>query len=475
MVDSSRKGKQGFVKRIMSAAARYTQTRLRNPFTDHAPNTSWQERAWDHYDHSPEVRFAAGWVANAMSKATLYAGRRNTDGSVDPAPDDHPAAEIVASIAGGPAGQSQFLADFGPHLVVAGEGWVVIKPRPMSKCDDWHVLSVLELKRGRAGLEAEITGESLLIPAYDPNRPADPEAPVAIRVWDPHPRRHIEADSPIRSSLDLLDQLRMLDSAITAVAKSRLTGRGVLLIPQGTRFPSTPGQQGAEDDLLEVFMQVAETAIREPDSAAATVPIILEVPQESIGQIQLLTFESQFDDLAVKLREELIKRFAMGLDTPAEVLLGMSNMSHWGAWATNEEAVRLAVEPRLALVADALTDQYLRPLLGDQCPDVDDWVVWYDTSALRVRSNRAQTALEVYDRGAISAAALRRETGFDEADAPDPTSTNPGERQTGGRPGDQPQPRVVLPVDETPGPPQTDQPGDLPPLPPAPTDMEVTL
>src|SRR5690606_36211300 len=69
---------------------------------------------------------------------------------------------------------------------------------------------------------------------------------------------------------------------------------------------------------------------------------------------------------------------------------------------------------------------------------------WYDTSPLRVRQNRSQTALEVYDRGAISEAALRRETGFDDSDAP-ATRTSPRAIPAPPR----------RPVDETAAPPET--------------------
>lgn len=44
--------------------------------------------------------------------------------------------------------------------------------------------------------------------------------------------------------------------------------------------------------------------------------------------------------------------------------------------------------------------------------------MWSDNSPLRVRTNRSETALQAFDRGVISAEALRRETGFDDGDAP---------------------------------------------------------
>lgn len=405
-------------RELVAAASRYTSRRIRAKPVDQ----SWQERAWAFYDAVPEVRFAATWIANAMSGARLYAGRRNDEGKIEPLPPEHRASQLVASIAGGPDGQAQLLGDFGPQLVIAGEGWVVIRPTVadgMVTGESWHVLSVREVRAQSGKLVAELDGEETDIPGFDPDAAHDPTAPVALRVWEPHPARSREADSPVRSSLTLLEELQLLNAAVAAIARSRLTGRGILLVPKGTRFPGTPVNGEEEDDLIDVLMTVAETAYKEPESAAATVPIILEVPAEAIGQIQRLTFESDFDELALKLRDEAIRRFATGLEVPAEILLGQGDVNHWGAWALQEEAIRLGVAPKLSTVAHGFTSQWLRPLLeAENVEDADRCLVWYDTSPLRVRTNRSETALKVYEAGALSAKALRRETGFEESDAP---------------------------------------------------------
>ncbi|MGW9410290.1 hypothetical protein [Streptomyces diastaticus] len=438
---------------ITAAASRYTARKTKNQTK--GTDSGWQSRAWSFYDTTPEVRFAAQWISGAMSAATLYAGRLADDGkTIEPVPPGDRAAEIVASIAGGPEGQSQLLGRFGPHLVVPGEGWIVVQPNE-DGTQDWHVLSVQEVRKQGQKLVADIEGEPVEVPPADPDGGGNDTDPIAIRVWQPHPRTFMEADSPVRASLVLLEELQLLNAAVAAIARSRLTGRGVLLVPQGTRFPSTPVQGDAEDDLIEVFMQVAETAIREPESAAATVPLILEVPAEHIAAIKRLTFESDFDELALKLRDEAIRRFATGMDVPAEVLLGSTGLNHWGVWAMKEEAITLGVQPRLDTVTHALTTRWLRPILQADVEDAHRYVVASDTAGLRVRGNRSQTALDVYKAGGvISAAALRRETGFDESDAP--TAEEEAERR-----GPQPEPTddrpapADLPVDESESEPDT--------------------
>ncbi|MFF0092694.1 hypothetical protein ACFYSF_22410 [Streptomyces canus] len=457
---------------LTAAASRYIDRKLTRGARGATTNDARQGLAWQMYHATPEVRFAATYMANGMSGATLYAGRRADDGTIEPAPDGHRASEIVQQIAGGPDGQAKLLGAFGKHLTVPGEGWIIVRPNsdvlnPLAPEDghDWRVLSTKEVRQQSGKLSALIDGEDVEIPAGDPEN-LDPDAPVAIRVWEPDPEDSMLADSPVLSSLELLEELRLLNAAVKAIARSRLTGRGILLVPKGTRFPTRPGQNEAEDDLIEVLMMIAETAIREPESAAATVPIVLEVPADSISDFKLLTFESDFDELAIKLREEAIKRFATGLEMPAELLLGMGDTNHWGAWMLTSEAIRMGIEPKCATVAYALTQQWLRPLL--QAEDVEDWhrwLCWYDTAGLRVRTNRSETALQAYDRKVISAKALRRETGFEESDAPD-AAEEAARDETPDDEGQTSPTKPDLPVDET-----QEEPDTLPASArPAPTD-----
>lgn len=439
--------------KLTAAGARYTQRKNRSV---KSVDQGWQRRAWAHFA-TPEVRFVATWVGNAMSRARLFAGTRGTDGQVIPLPPSHRASELVAAMAGGITGQAQMLKKFGPHLVVPGEGWIVIRPKldreERRTGEEWCVLSTSEVQQQGNRLTADINGVAIDIPGDDPDGESDPNVPIAIRVWNPHPEKYMEADSCVRASLEVLDELRLLSAAVAAIARSRLTGRGIVLIPKGTRFPAAPGQSSAEDDLIDVLIEVAETAYREPESAAATVPIFLEVPAETIAAIKRLTFESSFDDLAIKLREEQIRRWANGSDTPPEVLLGMGAANHWSAWSISEDAITYAIEPKLDTFTDAVTTQWLQPALeAERVEGWDEILVHYDTSPLRVRANRSQTALEVYDRGELSGPALRRETGFEESDAPAEAVTPPPPA-TDDEAGEEQAP-ADLPVDETNNPPQ---------------------
>lgn len=378
--------------------------------------------AWDHWETIPEVGAFASWISNAMSGAVLFAGVRGPDGEILPAPANSRASQLVASIAGGPEGQGVFLGESGTQQAVAGDQWVVIIPDPQSddmSRDKWYVLSTEEVTVQRGKVKATVNGETVEIPEYDPDNPPGPDEPVYMRIWDPSPRRHQWATSPVIRAAVVLEELRLLNAAVAAIARSRITGRGLLLVPAGTRFPVQPGQDQAEDSLLDMFIEVASTAIREPESAAATVPIVLEVPGDLIAGVKWLQFASEFDSMALQLRDEAIRRFAAGADIPAEILLGMGDVNHWGAWALTAEALRMGAEPRLARVCQGLTQMWLQPILeaeGD--PNASDYLIWYDTSGLRSSSNKGANAIEAFKQGIISAKAARRELGFTEADAP---------------------------------------------------------
>lgn len=407
--------------------------------------------AWELWEQVPEVGAYADWISNAMSGAILFAGKRAADGTVDKAPDESRAAQMVSAIAGGPDGQSVMLGDVGTQLAVAGELWTLIipaEPKPGQATSDqdmaddrWVTLSTQEVSQQRGKITALVDGVERDIPEFDPDEP-DETIPVVFRTHKASPRKHHLATSPVIRAITVLEELRLLNAAVAAIARSRITGRGVLLVPAGARFPTTPGQDPAEDSLLETFIEVASTAIREPESAAATVPIILEIPGDLINGVKWLQFDSEFDALAIQLREEAIRRFAVGADVPAEVLLGLGETNHWGAWALTAEALRLGVEPKLALFCQALTEQWLQPLLeAEGVEDASEWIVWYDTSALRSSSNKGANALEAFDKGLISDVAARRELGFTEDDAP---NARPAPRTSEGS---------TLPVDSTQTPP----------------------
>jgi hypothetical protein len=372
---------------------------------------SWQQEAWRFYDITGELRFAANYIANVISRATLVAGKRSPTGATsDPDKTSPKAQAAMAALFGGPENQASMLSAFGLHMTVAGEGYLV--NRVDSGMARWEVFGTQEIRNRGANwyIDYGISGQKQIQLSDDD---------IVIRVWRPHPRRRIEADSPVRAMLPVLTELEYLTRHIYAQVTSRLAGAGLLFLPQSMKFPAPPANQPNMTE-LDAFMALLGdamlTPITNPESPAALVPVAISVPDELVGKAaELMHFWSDLDQHAVELRTEAIRRFALGMDLPPEIVLGTANTgsaaNHWTAWQIEEASIKVHIEPLLQLICDALTDGYLVPATGDPTD-----AVLFDTSNIRLRPDRSKEAIELFDRGQLDGAALRRENGFDETD-----------------------------------------------------------
>jgi hypothetical protein len=223
---------------------------------------------------------------------------------------------------------------------------------------------------------------------------------------------------------------------VSAQVDSRLAGAGMLLVPasaaSAVRQQANVNDAGEDSDpLTDALMESMITPIRDRASASAIVPLVVTVPDESIAAFKHMTFAGPLSAISKDLREEAIRRLALGLDAPPEVLLGTAAQNHWGAWLVREDVVSTHLEPPLAILCDALTTQYLQPVLvgGGMTPEqARKFVVWYDVSHLVSRPNRFADAMSLYKEGAISSASLRAAGGFGDDDAP-PKLASPSAEQ----------------------------------------------
>ena len=399
---------------------------------------TWQRDAWDFYDAVGELRFGCQWIANAMSRVNLVAAMPPLGPGDEPTPIDtddegvttvqRRAVEVVASIADGINGQGQLLSSFGIQLTIAGLAWLVVEPDPdTDEFGTWNVLSSEEVRADNGGgLELRVNEREW--------RPIDPDA-LVIKVWRRHPRKQWEADAPTRGVMSVLREIDLLTKHIHASAQSRLAGAGILAIPSEAVFPPGQGPQtsrgvdpddenitAAEDTFVETLIEGMTVPLTDRGSAAAVVPLVIKVPGELVDKITHIRFDTPFDERVLALMENAIKRLALGLDIPPEILTGTSAMNHWGAWQVAEEAITMHVEPLSETVVNALTVGYLRPALeaeGFSAEDIASVMVWYDTSDLRTRPDRSKGAVEAYDRYELSADAMLREIGLNVDDGPD--------------------------------------------------------
>lgn len=398
----------------------------RNPSAVKLDTAGWQAEAWGYYDTVGELRFGVNWLANALSRVNLVAAVPPRTQGDEPTPIDvemadaaqRRAVELVSEMAGGVAGQGQMLASAARQLTVPGVGYIYAKADEITDAFTlWRVLSNDEVRRTTGVIEVRHheTG------AHTPIGPND----LLVKLWRSHPRFAWVPDSPVRAVLSSLLEIQLICSRIVADATSRLAGNGLLVLPTEAVFaasqsPTDPDSPDAEaDDFVETFMEVMQVPIRDRTSPAAVVPLIVKVPGEFAEAVRHITFWSEFDTNLEPLRQSAVKRLALGLDMPPEVLLGMGDSNHWSAWQIAEEAITLHIEPLAETVCHAFTVGFLQPALEAEGFPKSVAMVWYDTSDLTTRPDRSASAGEAHARGKLTDEAYLRELGLDASDLPD--------------------------------------------------------
>jgi hypothetical protein len=406
---------------IYAAAKNFTIGKARKgvPATSEtSTGEPWQDTGWDFYDTNGEYRYAVDWVGNLLSRAKLFVVENGMP------TENQLAIDVMAALFGGEDGQSEMLRSLGVHFTVAGEAYIIGVDDEDE--DDWYVIASTEIKRGGdgtfsvKGLKLEIVEGSSLV----------------MRLWRSHPRKPWKANSPTRAVLPILAELEKLTMHVAAQLDSRLAGAGLLLVPSEMSFPKLPTQSSAADPdaedssspanagaqaFIDMLIEVMSTAIGDRSDASALVPIVLQVAGEYLEKVQHLKFWSELDEKAIELRNEAIRRLALGMDMPPEVLTGVADVNHWGAWQIDESSIKAHSEPLLKAITSSLTSGYLHRVLEAEGMDPETartFTIKADTSQLRMRPNRSKEAIELYEHGELSAEAMRRENGFDESDAP---------------------------------------------------------
>lgn len=373
----------------------------------------WQNEVWAYYDNLGEFNFGISWQAAMLSRVRLKAAKL-TPGSDEPEiVSDGPAAELMMNFGGGVTGQAQLMKRLTVQLQVPGECYLIGETQA-DKTEKWMVRAVDEI-RSQSKTYLVIDEES--VNAGEDWRPISSNS-LVTRVWRPHDRYYHLADSPARSAREIMRELELVNRKIQAEYLSRLASAGLLGIPDELVFPVREEFADAPNPLVAEFIEIASEAIKRPGTASSVIPIPITGPAESIDKLKLIDFTLKIDEKIIDKRDSAIKRLATKLDMPAEILLGMGDVNHWGAWQLEEGALKTHIAPVAELICDSLTRGYLKPRLEASGEDPNGWVVWYDMSELSHRPDRSDGATLAYDRLELSSEAYRRELGFGEEDQP---------------------------------------------------------
>ncbi|MFE2934852.1 hypothetical protein [Streptomyces sp. NPDC059278] len=412
---------------VMASAALISKEQVRSVV---GRKQDWQRDGWDLYDSVPELRFGVSWIANACSRARLYVGIIDPDGSSEPTPVsadpdedgviDQAAVKALApleELGGGQLGQSEMLRRIAIHLNVPGESYVVGFDDPETDDRCWLVCSPDEIQS--SGSTVKITSPDM------PNEQIeiDPAQATILRIWRPHPRLAHLADSPLLALRQPLRELVDLSAHITASAESRLAGAGVLFVPDELTTPSPEQSEGANplhpDPFTAALIEAMAAPLKNRDSASAVVPLVVRGPADKGKELKHLAFSTDLDANVQTLRESAIRRVATGMDMPPEVLTGLGDSNHWSAWQVEESAIKLHIEPLLALICDSLTTNFLQPILEAlEFENPKKYAIWFDSSELTMRPNRAPESMQAHEAGLISDDTARRDLGYSDEDAP---------------------------------------------------------
>lgn len=385
----------------------------------------WQQRALAYYDLVGEAWFASQFYARHLAQIRLCVGKMGDDGQFAELEDESPATAYLDRIKDpGGTGRSQFQASYGRLMFITGEGYTLVT-QPDDEEEHWEFVSSDELRVGTDNQYMRYQAPSMGPQPLTGNGGEEggytglAENATVYRMWRKHPRYSALADSPMKAVLDLFEELLLLQNAVAARVKSRLSAAGILLWPEEAGFKSQDAQKSDEDilddPLLNELVQSANAAIQNPGSASGVTPIIIRIAAEYIESVKHL----QFFDPGVAypetgLRMEVIRRIALGVDFPPEVLLGMADANHWTSWQIDETTARSHIFPMCQMLCDDLNSSYFRPALReDEIEGWEDLVIGFDASAIVVEPDQSKLALELHAAGLLQGDDVLEVSGFE--------------------------------------------------------------
>lgn len=383
---------------------------------------AWQERALKYIDLVPELNFASRFYAKMLKQARLFPGRALSDGTIEEI-QEGPPVDLLARIRDPGGGRSQIQGSYGRLMFTTGEGVLFGRNLEDPARERWSFVwsGELDIKKDEGtGLVTEIvhkkTGTAGQPKTYGP------EEAVAYSMWTPHPRHSAEPDSPMRSVLDIAEELIILTMAVRATAVTRLT-EGIMFLPQELS-PGSIDPEGDEDPENDPFAtDWADHLVAQVENfgeAEARVPFIAWVNSDLIEKIRhIKTHDPANDYMERELRKEAVERLAIGLDWPPEALTGLGGTNHWAALQILGDQWKSHGLSVAQQFAGDLVDAYLRPALRDEKDEgADDVVIGIDASQIVVKADRSDDARAGLREGAIGPRGWRKLTNTPEDYAP---------------------------------------------------------
>jgi hypothetical protein len=384
-------------------------------------NREWQVEAWRLYDIVPELHKLAGRIGESVAQARLYVTQVDETGEETGEVTEERIRRLAAVPMGTGAQRDDNLRLAGTDLAVGGECWIVgegAATSPETAEGSWFVVTGAALSREGDNIVVKRPqqrgGSKLkLVDGTD----------ILIRCWRPHPNDTDQADSFTRSAIVPLREIELLTRREFAELDSRLTGAGIMFMPEGIDFPREEDDPEGLAGFMAYIQRATSASMRDQSRASAMVPIMATIPDqflEHLDKIKPINFWSELSAEITPMKDKAISRLASSAEIPGEVLTGIGNANHWTAWLISEEGIRW-IRGYLGLIADAMTRGFLSLALASmKVANPERYAFAFDTSALAAKPNRLDDALKLRELFLLSDEETVKAGAFDEEQMPDP-------------------------------------------------------
>jgi hypothetical protein len=376
---------------------------------------SWQSDAWRLYDITGQLRFVANWAGACLSRCILRVHEVTDQGNIGAIVDDPEISQLGSGPLGIGNSRAEALRLCGIDLFVAGEAYLIAESEGGPNGSDlWWVVTARQIKK---------LGDTITIPRSPMHGGGvftyRPGVDLILRMWTPHPDDANEPDSSTRSAIPDLRLMEAIRRRQFAELDSRLTGAGLLFVPDSIDLPRGEDDPEGPDGFATMLMRTMATSLRDRTSAAAMVPIVVQGAADDIEKVKHLTFWTPMSEQLSDMWKQALTGLGESLDVPPEVMAGLGGSNHWSAWAISDAAVGELIEPLAGRVAAALTVGYLWPALESLGYDPEKYVYQFDTGLLVVRPNRTADAMTYHAAGLISDETARNAGAWNDDDEPD--------------------------------------------------------
>lgn len=383
-------------------------------------NKEWQNEAWRLYDLIPELHKISGRIGDSLAQARLYVTEVDETGEETGEVTEERIRQLAAVPLGTGAQRDDCLRLSGIDLAVSGECWIIgegAAVSPEKAQGSWFVVTGSAFKK--EGDQVKVKRPKNRGGAY---LTLTDGVDILIRCWNPHPNDTDQADSFTRSAIVPLREIELLTKREFAELDSRLTGAGIMFLPEGVDFPRESGDPEGLAGFMAVMQRAAAASMTNQGDARSMVPIFATVPDSVLpylDQIKPVTFWSELSAQTSDMKDKAISRVASSAEIPAEVLTGIGDANHWTAWLISDEGIRWIKAGYLGPIADALTRGFLRLALTSMgIADPERYAFAFDTSTLAAKPNRLEDATKLREQFLISDEEFVRAGAFDPAVMP---------------------------------------------------------